>query len=272
MQRESKIHVGISDPNLKEKIRVNLTGSPDVIYWTIRFNIPLDESTVNEKCMEVTDTDGYVMRTDIAYEPEKNGIIISPLDTYEEQRYYILKVSTGVRSAKGQQLQYPINIVFKLYQKKIADYKILRKDVPVPPSIPRPPDYDDNYRFRPKNDLDNYVDYSRHHSRMMLDTARINPILIIIGALMVLVGFAASNMGLTIASAIVCVLGMVHLYSQWRNKVFRAKLFYNRGVKHYNNMEYQQAKLAFDTAVMLNPKYELAKQAAVRVGVFKEEE
>jgi len=272
MNQESKIHFGISDPNLKDKVRINLTGSPDVIYWFIRFNVPLDESTVNEKSMEVTDTDGYVMRTDIAYEAEKNGIIISPLDTYEEQRYYILKISTGVRSAKGQQLQSPINIVFKLYQKKIANYQILQKDVPVPESIPRPDDYDDNYRFRPKNDLDNYVDYSRHHVRMTPDQVRLNPILAILGLLTVLIGFAASNTGLIIASAAICLLGVAHIYSQWRNKVFRAKIHYNKGVQHYNKMEYQQAKIAFNKALEINPQSELVKQAVARVGVFKAED
>ena len=75
-----RIRIATSDPKLKDKIQINLEGPIDNVYWYIRFNIPLDEESVNDKTMEVTDTEGYIMRTDISYQGKHNRIVISPLD------------------------------------------------------------------------------------------------------------------------------------------------------------------------------------------------
>lgn len=264
-----KIVMAISDPKLKDKVQINLTGPVDTIYWLIRFNIPLDESTVNEKSMEVTDTEGYIMRTDITYKADENRIIITPLDSYEEKRYYLLKVSTKVRSAKGQKLKSAINILFKLFEGQISNYKVLREDVPVPKSVPRPADYEEKQENRQPTYLDSYVDNVSKRSRMALDTVGINPILGILGLLMVVGGILIPNIPLVLAALVVCVLGAVHIYYQWRNKVFRSKIYYNRGVRQFNRMQYQHAKASFERALEVNPGNELAKYGLVRVGIYK---
>jgi len=264
-----KIRVAISDPKLQGKIKIDLSGPLDTVYWFIRFNIPLDENSVNEKSMEVTDTEGYIMRTDISYKSGENRIVISPLDSYEEQRYYLLKVSKKVRSAKGQNLKTVISILFKLYQGQISEYKILKKDVPVPPSRPRPKNYDERQKTRVPNDLDNYVENLPKRTRMAADSVGFNPFLGIIGFITVFVGFAISNTTVIIAAMIICALGAAHIYVQWQNKVFRAKMHYNKGVRHFNKMQYQPAKAAFERALSLNPDNELAKYGLVRVGIYK---
>jgi len=266
-----KIRVAVSDPKLQDKIKVKLTGTGDIetVHWYIRFNIPLDESSVNEKNMEVTDTDGYVMRTDISYRSDDNRIVISPLDSYEEERYYLLKVSKKVCSAKGQNLKSVISILFKLYMGQISEYKILKKDVPVPPSRPRPQNYDEKQKTRTPNDLDNYTQNIKTHARMAADSVTINPAFGIIGFLLVFVGFIIPSIPVVIAALILCVLGSVHISAQWRNKVFRAKMHYNKGVRYFNKMQYTQAKYSFEKALYLNPENELAKYGLVRVGIYK---
>ena len=266
-----KIRVAVSDPKLKDKIKINLsgTGNIEALYWFIRFNIPLNEASVNEKSMEVTDTDGYVMRTDISYQQDSNRIAISPLDSYEEHRYYLLKISRKVCSAKGQYLKFPINILFKLYMGQISEHKTLRSDVPVPSSQVRPKNYDEKQAARKPNYLDNYSEKVKSHSRMKTDTVGINPFVGLIGFLMVILGFAIPNIPLIIASLVVCALGAMHISAQWRNKIFRAKMHYNKGVRYFNRMQYADAKIAFEKALRVNPKNELAKYGLVRVGIYK---
>ncbi|MCL1843971.1 MAG: tetratricopeptide repeat protein [Defluviitaleaceae bacterium] len=263
------IRVAFSDPSLKDKMRIDLSGNVDTVYWYIRFNIPLDATTVNEKTMEVSDTDGYVMRTDIAYQVDANRIMITPLDSYEEQRFYLLKISRKVRSAKGQQLKTKINILFKLYQGQISEYKTLKSDMPVPASRPRPANYDAKQAGRVPNDLDNYVENLPKRSRMQQDSVGFTPWLGILGLIVTFIGFAASSTPSVFAGMVICALGAAHIYVQWQNKAFRAKIHYNKGVRHFNRMQYQPAKACFQKALDLNPKNELAKYGLVRVGIYK---
>ncbi|MCL2225003.1 MAG: tetratricopeptide repeat protein [Defluviitaleaceae bacterium] len=271
IKSDPKIRVAVSDPKLQGKIKIDLSGIGDIdtVYWFIRFNIPLDETSVNEKSMEVTDTDGYVMRTEISYRSDDNRIVISPLDSYEEQRYYLLKVSKKVCSAKGQNLKSVISILFKLYKGQISEYKILKKDVPVPPSRPRPQNYDEMQQNREPNDLDNYSQNIKTHSKMTADSVGINPAVGIIGFVLVFAGFAIMSVPLIITAMVVCALGAAHISAQWQNKVFRAKMYYNKGVRHFNKMQYQPAKAAFERSLQLDPKNELSKYGLVRVGIYK---
>ncbi|MCL2839472.1 MAG: hypothetical protein FWE05_01775 [Defluviitaleaceae bacterium] len=268
-QGSSRIRLATSDPKLKDKIQINLgNGSLDSVYWYIRFNIPLDEKSVNENSMEVTDTEGYIMRTDISYQSDANRIVISPLDSYEEERYYLLKISKKVRSAKGQNLKTIISILFKLYQGAISEYKILRKDVPVPPSRTRPPNYDVMQKNRVKNDLDNYVDNLPKRKKMETDSIGMNIWLGLLGLPLIVVGIVIANIILIIIALLVCLAGVAHIFVQWSKKEFRAKIHYNKGVRFFNRMQYTAAKTAFEKSLEYYPEYQLAKYGMVRIGIY----
>ena len=264
-----KIRVATSIPGLKDKVKVDLSGDLDAVYWYIRFNIPLDEKSVNGKSMEVTDTDGYIMRTDISYQTKSNRITISPLDTYEEDRYYLLKISKKVRSAKGQNLKTVISIVFKLYQGAISEYKILKKDVPVPPSKPRPSNYEELIKTRTPNFLDNYSENVAKRSTMTPEPVSIKLWVGVVGIIIALVGVFTANVTAAVVGALLCAGGIAHISVQWRDKVFRSKIYYNRGVKFFNRMQYQSAQRLFDKALISDPNNQLAKYGLVRVGMYK---
>ena len=265
---EPRIRVAISDPKLKEKIHVDLSGPLDTVYWYIRFNIPLDEETVNENTMEVTDTDGYIMRTDISYRSDDYRIVISPLDSYEEQRFYLLKISKAVRSLKGQNLKTVISILFKLYQGAISEYKVLRKDVPVPPSRPRPANYDAMQENRKPNFLDDYVENRKTHTEMKTENVSMKLWVGIMGLLIVGFGLAIQDTLVAAFGIAICATGVLHIYLQWSNKEFRSGFHYNRGVRLYNKMQYERASEAFEKALVFNPKNELARYGLVRVGMY----
>jgi len=264
-----RIRIATSDPKLKDKIQINLEGSVEHVYWYIRFNIPLDVESVNDKTMEVTDTEGYIMRTDISYQEKSNRIVISPLDSYEEQRYYLLKISRKVRSAKGQNLKTVISILFKLYQGAISEYKVLKKDVPVPPSKPRPKNYEEMQKERKPNYLDNYVENRTQHTNMSVESLGMRMWLGLIGLLMVGIGLAVGGFVVIGLGVLICLGGLAHMFMQWQKREFRSKIHYNRGVRLYNKMQYEEATVSFQRAVDIDPANDLAKYGLVRVGLYK---
>jgi len=271
MQTNPKIRLATSDPKLKDKIKIDLSGSIDAVYWYIRFNIPLDEASVNDNTMEVTDTEGYIMRTDISYQVKLNRIMISPLDSYEEQRYYLLKISKKVCSAKGQGLKTAISILFKLYQGSISEYKSLRGDVPVPSSKPRPGNYDELQKNRVPNDLDNYVVNRATHTPMKTESVGMNLMIGIIGMILAGVGIIMNEIYIIVGAVTICLGGVAHIYVQWRRRGFRSNIHYNKGVRFYNKMQYTAAKASFEKALEYDPTNELAKYGLVRVGLYGKE-
>ena len=57
---------------------------------------------------------GNVLKTHCFYDEKEERIIIFPIDPYEENKYYILTISSNLYSHKGKKLKKPINIMFKL--------------------------------------------------------------------------------------------------------------------------------------------------------------
>jgi tetratricopeptide (TPR) repeat protein len=219
--------------------------------------------------MQVTDTDGYIMRTVVNFQPHENLISISPLDSYEEERYYLLKISNKVCSMKGTALKTNVNILFKLYKGKMKNHQTVRQDVPIPESLPRPDDYDEWQNERTPNDLDNYVDNYPKRMKMETDNVAFRPWLGVLGLIAVVIGILSMNIAIIAVSLLVCIVGAVHIYLQWRNPRFRSKMLYNKGVKHFNQLQYQLAKEYFEASLEINPKNDLAKYAMARVGLYK---
>jgi len=274
MENNDRIRVRTSIPGLQNKVQVRITGPTDVIYWYLRFNIQLDEESVSGKTMNVTDTDGYIMRTVISYKAENNLISISPLDTYEENRYYLLNISKKVRSAKGKHLKSTIHIMFKLLEGKVSNFKVLDKGTKIPPSKPRPPDYDATHTQNPKRVYtpnyaeQEYIDRSPP-GKMASVGFFVNPALGFVGLLVVGAGALLLNTTVITVGVVVCILGALHIIAQLRNKVLRSKLIFNRGVSLFNRERYQEAEIQFRRALATNPDNELAQFGIRRTEIHK---
>ncbi|MCL1988830.1 MAG: tetratricopeptide repeat protein [Firmicutes bacterium] len=263
-----RLEVRTSIPGLQDKIQMNLDSTSDTLYWYIKFNTQLDEDSVSGKTMNVTDTDGYIMRTIISYKPKKHVICVSPLDTYEEGRYYLLNISRRVRSATGQNLRSTIHILFKLVEDNISDFKVLDKGAKVPDPKPRPDDYD----FMPRNATPNhferqYIDRSPK-GKMATDSAFVNPALLILGFIIVGVSAAISNMYGTIGGITLAVAGIIHILYQLRDEVLRSKFMFNKGVRAFNRGRYKSAEHSFLRAFEINPDNELAKHGVRKAKIY----
>ena len=250
-------------------MHTRITGPSDVIYWYIRFNIQLDESTVSGKTMNVTDTDGYIMRTVIAYNSKHNVISVSPLDTYEEGRYYLLNISKKVRSARGKNLRSTIHILFKLMGGKVSDFKVLDKDAEVPLPKPRPADYD----IRPKAATPNhferqYID-SSPAGKMATIGFFVNPVLGVLGLILAGVGAFLINPAIMVGGLILCMAGFIHIGVQLRERELRSTLQFNKGARLFNREKYREAELAFRAALTINPDNQLAKLGIRKAEIYK---
>ena len=258
---ESMIRLATSIPSLKNKIQTNIKTNSDIIYWYIRFNIPLDERTISEKTMGVTDTSGYIMRTDISYDADRNVITISPLDSYEQNRYYILRISKKVKSRKGQGLKSNINILFKLMNSQISNFKILRKEEGIAPARKRPTDYDQKYTRSKVYSFNGNVMENVKQDKLPTAELNINPLLGLFGIVLLAVAIVLKNFIFIGVAVVVCAAGLFYIIKRMQKKEVKSLRTYNKGAKKFNSAQYADAKAYFTKALIEDDTNEYAEYA-----------
>lgn len=100
--------------SLQKKVHQSLAFKTGKFVWRIKFNTPMNPSTVNATNMFLTNEFGEVIKTNIRYDIPNNTIEVSPLEPYAEVLFYYLNITTKVQSKGGQKLKEPIKIKFKL--------------------------------------------------------------------------------------------------------------------------------------------------------------
>ncbi len=102
----------VSD-GMESKVKQSLKFRTGVFVWKIRFNIPLDPATVNNRNLYVTSDSLVPLKTSIRYNSLDNEIEIEPLEPYAKNESYILNITTNVLSQGGNPLKKPIQVQFK---------------------------------------------------------------------------------------------------------------------------------------------------------------
>lgn len=103
----------VSD-EVQDKVKQALAFKTGKFVWRIRFNVPLNPSTVNNKNLYVTNLSLVPLKTYIHYDTVNKYIEIEPLEPYAKNESYILNITKNVKSAGGQALKKPIQVQFKL--------------------------------------------------------------------------------------------------------------------------------------------------------------
>jgi len=256
-----------SSPELKDKIHVDVKSSTDTIYWHIKFNIPLDESSVSEKTAGVTDTQGYILNTKIRYSQKSNLISIQPLEPYVQNEYYIMSIYKDVRSANLQNLKRDIHILFKLKNNDISEYKILPPNVSVPEPRKRPKTFNHKPTKSRVYSFDKYKDGEKNEN-LPSASIMINPIIGAVG-IIAAAGSIIMNNGVFIAiSSVIAVVGVMHIVKQLTDKKFRSNFTYNRGARCFKKENYYKADSLFSKALELNPENEYAEYAKNKVSYY----
>ena len=263
---DSKIRVATTDPRLKDRVNIDISGDLEKVYWYIKFNIALDDTTVIPANMSVTDTEGYIMRTEMRYDIDKNRIVVSPLESYIEGIFYLLNISKRVKSARGNPMKREIHILFKLQNGQISEFELLKSTVKAPKPMARPKNYDT--MMAKKYSFENMEEKISKESLDFKDI-NINILLCILGIMMMLVSFYLSNTNLIIASTVVCIVGVIHVFVQASKAEFKAAVQYNLGAMHFNNGKYEKAALKFDKAAKLDPNDEDIEYAQTKVKFYR---
>lgn len=102
-------------PNAAGIVKQDLKFKTGDFLWKVKFNIPLDPSTVNSHNMYVADSNNTPLKTSIRYDSVNNQIEIEPAEPYSTTQSYYLNITTDVASRSGQKLKEPVQVQFKFY-------------------------------------------------------------------------------------------------------------------------------------------------------------
>jgi len=282
------IRVASNLPGLNSHIKINVNDPAEKVYWYIKFNIPLDKKYVNKDTTNVTDTDGYIMRTYIYYDEKDNLIVVSPIDSYEQDRYYLLNISRDVRSANGQRLKREIHILFKLLDNRISSFKILDAAAKVPIQKKRPANYDELQNIKkeaaikskdgkiaertpPRTKIYSFDKESTPKTAGMplkYVDIKVNIIPAIVGLAAILASLFTGIAPLIIACIIGCFVGIGVTISSLLTAESRSNISYNRGVGSFKQEKYEKAEEQFKKALAINGHNEMAESALDKVSFY----
>ncbi len=269
--RTGRIQVTTTNPELKDKIRLDL-GPNEPVNWFIQFNIALDPASVTHKTARVMETDGTILATDITYEPSRNLVVILPLDTYEDNRYYILTIKKKVKSALGQHLKRDINIMFKLFENKISEYKILPPNVVLPKPKPRKKTSPHGQSVTKFYSFMNEQKFKETPlDKLMYGPIKLNWLAIAgVGlALLLTVGSLVVNIFMfTAVMLAVLAASVVFLFISTMKAGNYSSILYNMGARDFNRGDYSAAKRKIMRAFELDPTNEMAEYALGKLSFY----
>jgi len=80
--------------------------------WTIKFNMELDEATINDSNVYILNKDGEKNNCEISLNTDKKGIIIAPKSNYNPAEEYSLIISKNIKSTSNKSLAKAVKMTF----------------------------------------------------------------------------------------------------------------------------------------------------------------
>lgn len=96
----------------KTIVKQDLKFKTDKFIWRVKFNIPLNPTTVNNTNLVLFDGKSNTVKTFISYDTENNCIEVENLEGYVQNENYLLHITKNVESRGGQKLKSNIDITF----------------------------------------------------------------------------------------------------------------------------------------------------------------
>ncbi|MCL2576233.1 MAG: tetratricopeptide repeat protein [Defluviitaleaceae bacterium] len=277
LYEESKIKqnnfvIAAQNPNIKGRITTNITEPDGEVHWFIRFNIPLDPTTVNRNTMNITDKKGYILNSIITYDDTRNLIVLNPMDLYRQNESYILNVSKKVRPARGKPLKKSIHILFKIVNNEISEFEILKSTANIPKARKKP----SSLRRQEVQELLKSKAYSKDvdvikkvgSPTLPYGAIGIKLHLAIIGLSAMTFSLLSQNTIVIIGGMVAALLGFLHIIFQMRKPNIRSAIIYAFGVSAFNKGKYAAAQKSFEKAIEQNHNNELAEYALNKVYYF----
>ena len=266
------LHIKTTDPGLSGKIKTNIVEPDGTIYWYIRFNMSLDPSSVSKYTMNVTEKNGYILNTIITYDTKKNVIVLNPTDLYRQNEYYLLNISTKVKSSGGNHLKKSVHVLFKLVDDRISEFEILKNTA----KLPRPRKKPASVRRAERQELNaakiyadpSAINKSIGHPSLPFGPLRINPLIAFAGVLLLGGSIYLENFYFQLAALVICFIGILHIVLQSSRREARSAFNYSIGVFLFNLSKYKAAIKRFERALLLDPNNELAEYAIDKVANY----
>ena len=268
------IKLMVSNPDLKSKITTNITDPGGTVYWYIRFNTPLDPDSVTKHSMNVTETCGYILNVIITYDYSRNLIVLNPCDLYRQNEYYLLNISTKVRSDKGKPLPKPVHIMFKLKDDEIADFKVIKNTA----SIPKPRKKPESVR---RAEIKELMEAQAHEQPKPISKTLGSPSLpygpvalrmqlALLGVIWLSFSLFFNDFYITLIGLSLLLLGFLHICAQLAKRRTRSSINYTRGAIRFNKGRYSEAQRFFEKSLRQDPDNDLAKYALAKVKLYRQ--
>ena len=264
-----KVRMLVSDPSLKKKITTNITDPGGGVYWYIRFNTPLDAASVTKHTMNITEKNGYIINSIITYDTTRNLIVLNPMDLYRQNEYYILYISKKVCSSRGKPLAKPVYIMFKLLDDRIEEFHILT-DSALVPKLRKKPDSVRRSEIREYMTAQAFAPSSRVPKLTGRPTLPFGSFVLrlqlaILGLVWLILSFFFDNFYVTLIGISLVILGLIHIIMQVLRPRIRSAIFYDMGVRRFNDGRYHAAQRHFEKSIRLDPYNEMTQYALVKV-------
>jgi hypothetical protein len=109
-----KIDIEAVSSEVQDKVKQTLAFRTGKFVWRIKFNVPLNPATINNKNLYVTNLNLVPLKTYIRYDTVNKYIEVEPLEPYAENESYILNITKNVKSQGGKNLKSPVQVQFRL--------------------------------------------------------------------------------------------------------------------------------------------------------------
>jgi len=269
---KANLRLHTTNANLAGKIKTNIVEPDGTVYWYIRFNLELDPASVSKHTMNVTETNGYILPTIITYDCSKNLIVLNPVGLYRQNEYYMLNISTKVKSSKGTHLRKSVHVLFKLVDDRISEFEILKNTV----FIPKPRKKPARVLREERRELTaskiyadaGAINKSIGSPSLPFGPLKVNPAIAFAAVLLLGVGVFMEIYWLSIAALIICAFGIAHISLQSSKRAARSGFRYTIGVVLFNFGKYQASVAQFEKAMRLDPHNELAEYAISKAKIF----
>ncbi len=267
-RKEGSLRYASSDITLANKIRTHIDEHATKLYWYLRFNLPLDENSVNSETMRVTDLEGYSLKTEITYNQNNNLIIILPIDSYVRNCYYLLNISGRVKSAKGNPLRKKVTILFKLgMDGQIESYNVLKDDASIPIEKERPSDY--KYKVPSKvTNLDKSIYDALPQDKLPQAPMPIKLWIIFVSLIILIGSFVTMNIIAIIVGLCIALIGLAITIREVVKAENLSVIHYNIGVARFNKENYKKANISFKKSLLYDEFNEMTEIALGKIEFY----
>jgi hypothetical protein len=87
--------------------------------WSIKFNMPLDEDSVNAQTIYVADASGKRIDVKLTLSADKTTVKVTPVSPYALNGQYSIYATTGIANADGKHLARPVVMPFIITDRHI---------------------------------------------------------------------------------------------------------------------------------------------------------